>query len=64
MLVLLLDDLGLEMLRVYEDQNLYPRGTAERVPLAYPRTAVIDRLVREGVRLTRARVPPTLLSGR
>jgi arylsulfatase A-like enzyme len=70
-LVLLIDDLGLEVLSAYDAENLYPSGTAERVPLAYPRTPTIDRLAREGVRFTQARVPPTcsttratILSGR
>ena len=70
-LVLLLDDLGLEVLAAYDRENLYPPGVSERVPNVYPKTPNIERLAREGVRFTQARVPPTcsptratVLSGR
>ena len=63
-LVLLADDLGLELLRSYDAENVYPEGIAERFPDIYPRTPTLDALARRGVRFTQARVPPTCSSSR
>ena len=63
-LVLFVDDLGLEVLESYDTENMYPPGVAERDPLIYPHTPTIDRLARDGVRFTRMRVNPTCSASR
>ena len=54
-LVLLLDDVGLEQLRAYDDVNLY--RTADN-DYPYAHTPTIDRLAASGVRFDRFRAHP------
>ena len=63
-LVLLVDDLGLEFLGLYDDVNVLRSGVADERPWVYPRTPTLERLAAAGVRFTQARVMPSCAATR
>jgi arylsulfatase A-like enzyme len=62
--LVVIDDVGLEFLELYDRENLLPAGIAARVPHVYPRTPTLARLAAGGVRFTQARVNPTCATTR
>ena len=62
--LLILDDVGLDALRMYSEENVYRADLAKKVPHAYPQTPNLDSLAASGVRFTQARANPTCSASR
>ena len=62
--LVILDDVGLDALRMYEGESIHRADLSAQVPDAFPRTPTLDALAAQGVRFTQARTNPTCSASR